>query len=80
MKADVQTHTAAVEKAHDLALRGLNGMRERSDALLQSAQHVGQRGVAYVEHAPVKSVLLAVAAGAVLSAALGLVLRSHLRH
>ncbi|MDZ7589883.1 MAG: hypothetical protein U5L05_04160 [Rubrivivax sp.] len=54
------------EQASTLAHRGLDAVREGSHQLRASAQHASDSTVSYIRHEPVKSVLFAAAAGAVL--------------
>ena len=59
-------------QAEDLAQRGADALRERSYQLRDRAVDFGDRGVAYVRDEPIKSVLIAAAAGAALIAVLAL--------
>ncbi len=59
-----------------LARRGVDAMRGGSQHLRDKALLASDRTVGYVKDEPVKSVLIAAAAGAALMALLGLMLRS----
>lgn len=64
------------ERAGSMAQGSLNAAREASQQLVHGVQRYGQQGVVYVREEPVKSVLIAAAAGAAIAAVLGLVARS----
>lgn len=67
------------ERAGSMAQGSLNAVREASQQLAHGAQRYGQQGVVYVREEPVKSVLLAAAAGAAIAALVGLAARSYYR-
>lgn len=67
------------EQAGDLARRGSEAMRQGSERLRDGAMQASDRTVGYVRHEPVKSMLIAVAAGAALVALAGLLGRSSSR-
>jgi len=56
--------------------RGLDALRDGQQQLRDSAQRLGERTTGYIQHAPVKSVVLAAAAGAALVAVFGLMGRT----
>jgi ElaB/YqjD/DUF883 family membrane-anchored ribosome-binding protein len=58
--------------------RGLNSVRETSHQLRVKAEHASENTVAYIQHDPVKAVLIAAATGAALMALISLV--SHTRN
>lgn len=59
------------QQAEDLAQRSLSAVRERSDRLRERAVTLTDRSLNYVQAEPVKAVLIAAAAGALLMALLG---------
>lgn len=59
-------------EASDLGQRGIETLRDRSRLVRDRAQVAGERTVGYIQHEPVKSVLVAAAAGAALVALLSL--------
>jgi ElaB/YqjD/DUF883 family membrane-anchored ribosome-binding protein len=61
-----------VEKVDDLAHRGLERARYLSAEARERAAHASDSTVAYIRDQPVKSVLIAAAAGAGIAALLGL--------
>jgi ElaB/YqjD/DUF883 family membrane-anchored ribosome-binding protein len=62
--------------AGHLSQRGLDALRDSSRQVRESAQRAGERTVGYIQHEPVKSMLLAAATGAALMALLGLMSRT----
>jgi ElaB/YqjD/DUF883 family membrane-anchored ribosome-binding protein len=62
-------------RADDLARRGIERARQAGSELRERAEYAGDRTVAYVKDEPVKSILLAVAAGAALAALFGVLMR-----
>ncbi|MET0519461.1 MAG: hypothetical protein ABW005_11585 [Burkholderiaceae bacterium] len=72
----ISTADKVVSNAQQLAHNGLASIREGSNNLLQRAHNAGQQGVVYIKDEPIKSVLLAAAAGAALTALLGLAARA----
>jgi ElaB/YqjD/DUF883 family membrane-anchored ribosome-binding protein len=63
--------------AGHLSQRGLDALRNGTREVRQGAQRAGERTVGYIQEEPVKSVLIAAAAGAALMLVLGLTGRSH---
>lgn len=59
-------------QASELARRSGEAMRHGSERLRDGALHASDRTVGYVRHEPVKSMLIAIAAGAALVALAGL--------
>lgn len=66
----------ATEQATALTQRGIDAVRDTTRQLRESAQHASDRTVTYIREEPVKSMLIAAAAGAALMALAGLVRRS----
>ena len=66
---------AVADQADTLAHRGLDAVVQRSQALVQSGQDAQDATVAYIHREPVKSVLIAAAAGATLMAVVTLLAR-----
>lgn len=62
--------------AGHLSQRGLDALRESTRHMRDSAHRAGERTVGYIHDEPVKSVLIAAAAGAALMVLLGLTGRS----
>ena len=62
--------------AGHLSQRGLDALRQSSRQMRDSAHRAGERTVGYIHDEPVKSVLIAAAAGAALMVLLGLTGRS----
>lgn len=63
--------TNAASHADELARKGIEQARRASAAIRETAQETGDRTVAYIREQPVKSVLVAAAAGALIAMALG---------
>lgn len=61
----------AANQADELARKGIEQARRASAAIRETAQETGDRTVAYIRDQPVKSVLFAAAAGALIAMALG---------
>lgn len=55
----------ATAQAEDLARRGIDRARQASSAVREQAARVGDQTVGYIKDEPVKSVVMAAAAGAV---------------
>lgn len=66
---------AAADHVDTMAHRGVDAVVQRSHALVQSGQNAQDATVAYIHRAPVKSVLIAAAAGAALMGVLTLMAR-----
>jgi ElaB/YqjD/DUF883 family membrane-anchored ribosome-binding protein len=66
----------AVSHAEELARRGLEKARQASAEVREQVSRGGERSVAYIRDEPVKSVLLAVVAGAALAVIAGWASRS----
>lgn len=60
----------AASRADELARKGIDRARRASSAFRETAQETGDRTVAYIRDQPVKSVLLAAGAGALIAMAL----------
>lgn len=58
-------------QAEDLAHRGMEAVRDQTGQLRERARVAGDRGLQYVKDEPVKAVLIAAAAGALLALLLG---------
>ena len=67
-----RTTAAAGATAH----RSLDAVVEGSDKLQSKVRHVGDFASDYIRHEPLKSVLMAAAAGAMLTALIGMLTRS----
>jgi len=67
----------AGEQASELAQRGVDAVRERSLQVRDQALRASDNTVNYIRDEPVKAVLIAAAAGAVLMALIGLLRRPH---
>ena len=61
---------SAASRADELARKGIEQARRASSAIRETAQETGDRTVAYIRDQPVKSVLIAAAAGALITMAL----------
>ena len=61
---------SAASQADELARKGMEQARRASSAIRETAQETGDRTVAYIRDQPVKSVLIAAAAGALITMAL----------
>lgn len=66
----------AAEKASDLAHRSLEAARDGSQKVRDQAKHASESTVSYIQHEPVKAVLIAAATGAALMALISLVNRA----
>jgi ElaB/YqjD/DUF883 family membrane-anchored ribosome-binding protein len=64
-------------RAQDSMHHGVDAMRDASDRLRRQANHASDMTVGYIQHEPVKSVLIAAAAGAALIGIAALLARSH---
>lgn len=60
----------------ELTSRGMERARAATDTAREQASRAGDRTVSYIKDEPVKSVLIAAAAGAAIAALIGLVARS----
>lgn len=65
----------AGEQASALAHRGIEAVRDRSQQVRDQAQRAADHTVGYIRHEPVKSVLIAAAAGALVVALVSLLRR-----
>ena len=65
--------------AHDALQRGLDGVRDASQQVRESAQHASHSTVNYIKDEPVKAMLIAAATGAALMALIGLLNQSRAR-
>lgn len=65
----------AAAQVDELAHRGVERARAATDTAREQARHAGDRTVAYIQHEPVKAVLIATAAGAGLAALISLLTR-----
>ena len=68
--------TRAAAQVDELSHRGLKLARQTSADVREQVGRAGDRTVHYIQDQPVKSVLIAVAAGAALAAVVGLVART----
>lgn len=66
-----------MEQVNSAVQHRLQSLREGTHHLRERAVHVGENTTDYIRHEPVKAVLIAAAAGAVLVALLSLFGRSH---
>ena len=69
----------AAAQADQLARRGIDKARQASAEVRERVHVAGEHTVSYIKDEPVKSVLMAAAAGALLAALIGLVARSDRR-
>ncbi len=67
----------ANEQAHALAQRGMDAVRDGTHQVRERALRASDATAAYIQHDPLKSVLIAAATGAALMALIGLMTRSH---
>jgi ElaB/YqjD/DUF883 family membrane-anchored ribosome-binding protein len=67
----------ATEQADALLTQGVNALRNTSENLQERAHQVGELTSDYVRKEPVKSLLIAAAAGAVLMGLVSVLSRSH---
>ena len=63
----------ASDDAVDLAQRGVQAVRDRTQHLRESAENASHRTLGYIRDEPIKSMLIAAATGAALMALLSLV-------
>jgi ElaB/YqjD/DUF883 family membrane-anchored ribosome-binding protein len=68
--------TRAASQVEDLARRGIDRARETSAQVKDQVARVGDRSVGYVRDEPVKSLLIAAAAGAAVAGLLAWMTRS----
>ena len=68
----------ASRRVNVMVHRGIDSVRESSHQLRIKAEHASENTVSYIQHEPVKSVLIAAATGAALMALISLV--NHPRH
>ncbi len=66
----------ATEQASAYAQRGVNALREGSQAVRDSAVHASDRTTMYIKDEPLKAMLIAAATGAALMALVGMLGRS----
>ena len=66
----------AGDQASALAQRGMDAVREGTQQVRERTAHAADASVAYIRAEPLKSVLIAAAAGAALMALIGLVARA----
>jgi ElaB/YqjD/DUF883 family membrane-anchored ribosome-binding protein len=66
------TASRLASQAEDLAHRGVHAVRERTDQLRERASYAGDVSTQFVKDQPVKAVLIAAAAGALIVALLSL--------
>lgn len=72
LQENTQSAMASVaSQADELAHKGLEQARRARTAIRETAQETGDRTVAYIRDEPVKAVLIAAAAGAVITMLLG---------
>jgi ElaB/YqjD/DUF883 family membrane-anchored ribosome-binding protein len=67
------------ERAGALLQSGVNGVRETSEHLRDTALRASDGTVKYIKEDPIKAILIAAATGAALMALIGLVSRGHSR-
>jgi ElaB/YqjD/DUF883 family membrane-anchored ribosome-binding protein len=70
----------SADQAIGAAHRGVAALRQGTQQLADRAQHAGDATVTYIRDEPVKAMLIAATAGAVLMALVGLLTRSSHRH
>lgn len=70
----------ASDRASDLAHRGADAVRRAAHQLREGADRASTRTANYVNDEPLKALLMAAAAGAVLAAVLGMVSQSRRRY
>lgn len=70
----------ANEQAHELAQRVMDAVRDSSQQLHDSTKRVSDSTAKYVKNEPVKSLLIAAAAGAALMAVVNLLSHSRSHH
>jgi ElaB/YqjD/DUF883 family membrane-anchored ribosome-binding protein len=70
----------AIDQASDLTHRGVDAVREGVKQVRTKAHSLGDHTVGYIQEEPVKSVLIAAAAGATLMGLLSLIVRGSGRH
>lgn len=70
----------AASQVENLTRRGMQRAREVGGDLREQASQVGDRTTSYIRDEPVKSVLMAAAAGAALAALVGWMARSRSEH
>lgn len=78
--ARAQTGAALQQLAHDtsaLTHRGLEALRDGGQQLREKSSHARQATAEYIQHEPIKSVLIAAAVGAGLMGLLTLLSRHH---
>jgi len=76
--ADQATETAdsAIRTTQRMAIDAIDALRTRSEVLRDKAARASDKTIVYIQDEPVKSVLIAAAAGAALMALAGLMGRS----
>lgn len=71
-----ETIARSAAQAESLTRLGIERARAAASEMRHQVQQAGDQTVGYIRHEPVKSVLIAAAAGAALAAVLGWALRS----
>jgi len=66
----------AAARADEMTRRGIERARQTGSDVRERVGYAGDRSVAYIKDEPVKSILMAAAAGAALAALIGLLSRS----
>lgn len=79
---DQATHAAdqVAKTSQQLANSALEGVRNTSHQLRVKAEHASDNTVRYVQHEPVKAMLMAAATGAALMALVSLISRARSHH
>lgn len=79
---DQATHAAdqVAKTSQQLANNALEGVRNTSHQLRVKAEHASDNTVRYVQHEPVKAMLMAAATGAALMALVSLISRARSHH
>ena len=66
----------ASEQVSELAHQGMDGLHDASNMVQTKLKQTGQSAVHYIQHDPIKAMLMSAAAGAALMALVTLVLRA----
>ncbi|MDO9142794.1 hypothetical protein [Rhodoferax sp.] len=79
---DQATHAAeqVAKTGQQLASSALEGVRHTSHQVRVKAEHASDNTVHYIQHEPVKAMLMAAATGAALMALINLISRSRSQH
>ncbi|MDP2681036.1 MAG: hypothetical protein Q8O85_20295 [Rhodoferax sp.] len=79
---DQATHAAdqVARTSQQLAHGAIDGVRETSHQLRVKAEHASDNTVRYIQHEPVKAMLIAAATGAALMALISLISHSRSHH